>query len=114
MLNIYNIHTVNKLGMLLLVALGIHFQSFLFFHSGEIQDLFSEEEVEGIIAGLRAEVRASGLMDSNENCWRFFSDRVRQLLTVLPLIVYLLIYCRSPQCRIDNKQQSSGFRFSMH
>lgn len=52
------------------------------FLPGEIPDLFSEEEIEGIVSGLRAEVRATGLLDSKENCWRFFTDRVRQQLTV--------------------------------
>ncbi|TNN78389.1 Dynein heavy chain 11, axonemal [Liparis tanakae] len=44
--------------------------------SGEIPDLFSEEEIEGIVSGVRAEVRALGLLDSRDNCWRFFTDRV--------------------------------------
>lgn len=52
------------------------------FLPGEIPDLFSEAEIEGIMSGLRAEVRATGLLDSKENCWRFFTDRVRQQLTV--------------------------------
>ncbi|XP_074510014.1 dynein axonemal heavy chain 11 [Sebastes fasciatus] len=51
--------------------------------SGEIPELFSEEEIEGIVSGVRAEVRALGLLDSRENCWRFFTDRVRLQLTVV-------------------------------
>uniref|UniRef100_A0A3B4YI13 Dynein axonemal heavy chain 11 n=1 Tax=Seriola lalandi dorsalis TaxID=1841481 RepID=A0A3B4YI13_SERLL len=51
--------------------------------SGEIPELFSEEETEGIMLGVRAEVRALGLLDNRENCWRFFSDRVRLQLTVV-------------------------------
>lgn len=49
---------------------------------GEIPELFSEEEIEGILSGVRAEVRALGLLDSRENGWRFFTDRVRRQLTV--------------------------------
>ncbi|KAM4600952.1 dynein axonemal heavy chain 11 [Polymixia lowei] len=56
--------------------------------SGEIPDLFSEDEVEGIVAGVRAEVRALGLLDNRENCWRFFTDRVRLKLKV--------VLCMSP------------------
>ncbi|XP_076016721.1 dynein axonemal heavy chain 11 [Genypterus blacodes] len=56
--------------------------------SGEIPDLFSEEETEGIVAGMRSEVRALGMLDSKENCWRFFIDRVRLQLTV--------VLCMSP------------------
>lgn len=53
---------------------------------GEIPELFSEEEIEGIVAGVRSEVRALGMLDSKENCWRFFIDRVRLQLTVPPFI----------------------------
>ncbi|KAM7420607.1 hypothetical protein PAMA_015032 [Pampus argenteus] len=51
--------------------------------SGEIPELFSEEDIEGIVSDLRAEVRALGLLDTRENCWRFFTDRVRLQLTVV-------------------------------
>uniref|UniRef100_A0A672GEB4 Dynein axonemal heavy chain 11 n=1 Tax=Salarias fasciatus TaxID=181472 RepID=A0A672GEB4_SALFA len=51
--------------------------------SGEIPELFSEEEIEGIVSGVRAEVRGLGLLDNRENCWRFFIDRVRLQLTVV-------------------------------
>ncbi|KAG7469713.1 hypothetical protein MATL_G00131750 [Megalops atlanticus] len=51
--------------------------------SGEIPDLFSDEEVDGILAVIRPEVRGLGVLDSRENCWRFFIDRVRQQLKVV-------------------------------
>ncbi|KAK6491177.1 dynein heavy chain 11 [Huso huso] len=51
--------------------------------SGEIPDLFSDEEVDGIITGIRNEVRGLGLLDSRENCWKFFIERVRQQLKVV-------------------------------
>ncbi|XP_047455882.1 dynein axonemal heavy chain 11 [Mugil cephalus] len=51
--------------------------------SGEIPELFNEEEIEGIVSGVRAEVRGLGLLDNKENCWRFFTDRVRLQLTVV-------------------------------
>ncbi|XP_026855443.2 LOW QUALITY PROTEIN: dynein heavy chain 9, axonemal [Electrophorus electricus] len=50
--------------------------------SGEIPDLFPDDEVENIIGGVRNEVRALGLLDSRENCWKFFIDRVRRQLKV--------------------------------
>jgi len=49
---------------------------------GEISDLFGDEEVEEIIAGVKNEVRASGMFDSKENCWNFFLERVRNQLKV--------------------------------
>uniref|UniRef100_A0A7N6A473 Dynein heavy chain 9, axonemal n=1 Tax=Anabas testudineus TaxID=64144 RepID=A0A7N6A473_ANATE len=50
--------------------------------SGEIPDLFPDDEVESIIGSVRPEVRSSGLMDTRENCWKFFIDRVRRQLKV--------------------------------
>ncbi|KAM6897413.1 dynein axonemal heavy chain 9-like [Xenentodon cancila] len=50
--------------------------------SGEIPDLFPDDELESIIGSMRPEVRSSGLMDTRENCWKFFIDRVRRQLKV--------------------------------
>lgn len=50
--------------------------------TGEISDLFPDDEVENIINGVRNEVKGAGLMDSRETCWRFFIDRVRKNLKV--------------------------------
>ncbi|XP_053322781.1 dynein axonemal heavy chain 11 [Spea bombifrons] len=51
--------------------------------SGEVPDLFSEEEVDTIISGIRNEVRGLGLDDSKENCWKFFLERVQLQLKVI-------------------------------
>ncbi|KAJ8682461.1 hypothetical protein QAD02_018253 [Eretmocerus hayati] len=51
--------------------------------SGEIPDLFPDDEVENIIAGVRNEVKGAGILDSRENCWKFFIDRVRRQLRVV-------------------------------
>ncbi|KAJ3597932.1 hypothetical protein NHX12_001448 [Muraenolepis orangiensis] len=51
--------------------------------SGEIPELFSEEEADGVVSGLRSEVRLHGLLDTKDNCWRFFLDRVRLQLKVV-------------------------------
>ncbi|GFN78401.1 dynein heavy chain 9, axonemal, partial [Plakobranchus ocellatus] len=51
--------------------------------SGEIPDLFADDEVEEIIGGVRNEVKGLGMEDSRENCWSFFIDRVRKLLKVV-------------------------------
>ncbi|XP_038653360.1 dynein heavy chain 11, axonemal-like isoform X2 [Scyliorhinus canicula] len=51
--------------------------------SGEIPDLFSDEEVDNIIGGIRNEVRGLGLLDNRENCWKFFLNRARQQLKVV-------------------------------
>lgn len=51
--------------------------------SGEVPDLFSEEEVETIVSGIRNEVRGLGLDDSKDGCWKFFLERVRLQLKVI-------------------------------
>jgi dynein heavy chain, axonemal len=51
--------------------------------SGEIPGLFPDDEVENIIAGVRNEVKGAGLVDTRENCWKFFIDRVRKQLKVV-------------------------------
>ncbi len=50
--------------------------------SGEIPDLFQDDEIENIINGVRNEVKGVGLQDTRENCWKFFIDRVRRMLKV--------------------------------
>ena len=50
--------------------------------SGEIPELFDEEQLETVINGVRNEVKGAGLQDSKENCWSFFIDRVRRQLKV--------------------------------
>lgn len=56
------------------------FFSFLF--EGDIPDLYSEDEVDTIISSTRMELRGLGQVDSKENCWQFFIDRIRQQLKV--------------------------------
>lgn len=51
--------------------------------SGEIPDLFGDDEVEEIINGVKNEVKGLGMEDTRENCWRFFIDRVRRVLKVI-------------------------------
>ncbi|XP_037943923.1 dynein beta chain, ciliary-like [Teleopsis dalmanni] len=51
--------------------------------SGEIPELFSEDQFESIINGIRNEVKQSGALDTKDNCWRFFVDKVRRLLKIV-------------------------------
>ncbi|TRY82989.1 hypothetical protein DNTS_022847 [Danionella cerebrum] len=68
--------------------------------SGEIPDLFPDDEVENIIGSLRNEVRGQGLIDTKENCWKFFIDRVRKQLKV--------VLCFSP---VGSKLRVRGRKF---
>lgn len=51
--------------------------------SGEVPDMFPDDEIENIIAGVRNEVKGAGMLDTRENCWKFFIDRVRRQLKVV-------------------------------
>ncbi|KAJ4427782.1 hypothetical protein ANN_25435 [Periplaneta americana] len=73
--------------------------------SGEVPDLFADDDVENIIAGRRITyvleklpskngshseenlpirtVKGAGMLDTRENCWKFFIDRVRRQLKVV-------------------------------
>ncbi|XP_011494831.1 PREDICTED: dynein beta chain, ciliary-like [Ceratosolen solmsi marchali] len=48
--------------------------------SGEIVDLFPDDQIEGIIGAMKNEVKQAGIPDSKENCWKFFIEKVRRLL----------------------------------
>lgn len=59
--------------------------------SGEIPDLFADDEVEEIIGGVKNEVKGLGMEDTRENCWRFFIDRVRRVLKVMYCNFFLMV-----------------------
>ena len=61
--------------------------------SGEIHELFVEDELENVISGVRNEVKGAGLEDTKENCWDFFIDRVRRQLKVhMYTCMYMYMY----------------------
>lgn len=49
-----------------------------------------------LIPGVRNEVKGAGILDSRENCWKFFIDRVRRQLRV--------VLCFSPVGSIINNK----------
>ncbi|XP_022915026.2 dynein beta chain, ciliary isoform X1 [Onthophagus taurus] len=51
--------------------------------SGEVPDMFPDDEIENIIGGVRNEVKGAGLPDTRETCWKFFIDRVRRQLKIV-------------------------------
>ncbi|XP_074463654.1 dynein axonemal heavy chain 9 isoform X3 [Larus michahellis] len=71
-----------------------------FLASGEIPDLFPDDEVENVINSVRNEVKGRGLVDSRETCWKFFIERVRRQLKVA--------LCFSP---VGNKLRVRSRRF---
>jgi len=48
--------------------------------SGEVSDLFVAEDVDGIVNNVRPAVKSEGLIDSKDNCWKFFIDRIKKNL----------------------------------
>ncbi|XP_056673432.1 dynein axonemal heavy chain 9 isoform X2 [Monodelphis domestica] len=68
--------------------------------SGEIPDLYSDDEVENIINNMRNEVKSLGLFDSRETCWKVFIERVQKQLKV--------ILCFSP---VGNKLRVRSRKF---
>ncbi|XP_075225795.1 dynein beta chain, ciliary-like [Lycorma delicatula] len=51
--------------------------------SGEIPDLFADDEIDNIVNAVATEVKGAGLQDTKENCWKYFIDRVRRLIKVI-------------------------------
>ncbi|XP_073817376.1 dynein beta chain, ciliary-like [Musca autumnalis] len=51
--------------------------------SGDIHELFPDDEVENIINAVRNEVKQLGIMDNRENCWKHFIEKVRSSLKVV-------------------------------
>eukprot|EP00201_Polytomella_parva_P017476 CAMPEP_0175071536 /NCGR_PEP_ID=MMETSP0052_2-20121109/19298_1 /TAXON_ID=51329 ORGANISM="Polytomella parva, Strain SAG 63-3" /NCGR_SAMPLE_ID=MMETSP0052_2 /ASSEMBLY_ACC=CAM_ASM_000194 /LENGTH=4543 /DNA_ID=CAMNT_0016338719 /DNA_START=12 /DNA_END=13643 /DNA_ORIENTATION=- len=51
--------------------------------TGYIADLFTPEDKEAFSNAVRNEVKAAGIMDSAENCWEFFINKVRKYLHVV-------------------------------
>eukprot|EP00304_Pavlova_gyrans_P007309 CAMPEP_0206033414 /NCGR_PEP_ID=MMETSP1466-20131121/638_1 /ASSEMBLY_ACC=CAM_ASM_001126 /TAXON_ID=44452 /ORGANISM="Pavlova gyrans, Strain CCMP608" /LENGTH=2403 /DNA_ID=CAMNT_0053407607 /DNA_START=23 /DNA_END=7231 /DNA_ORIENTATION=+ len=64
----------------------VYFNNFL--SSGVIPDLYTDEDKDTAINGIRTEVKAAGLLDTRENCWNYFIDKVRSNLHV--------VMCMSP------------------
>jgi len=48
--------------------------------SGKIADLFTPEERDDAINGVRSEVKQAGIVDSNENCFDFYIEKTRKNL----------------------------------
>lgn len=51
--------------------------------SGEVPDLFAPDEIENIINLVRNETKAAGILDTKDNCWKFFIDKVRRMLKMV-------------------------------
>ena len=51
--------------------------------SGYIPDLFTSEDKDNMCNAVRNEVKQAGIIDSVENCWDFFIEKVRKYLHVI-------------------------------
>lgn len=50
--------------------------------SGEVQDLFTDDEIENITKSVKNEVKQFGFIDTKESCWKYFIDKVKRMLKV--------------------------------
>jgi len=75
--------------------------------SGEIADLFPEDELENILGSLRSEVKGQGLIDTRENCNKFFIERVRKQLKVRNSKLQMLYTTSLTICSYDYKTQQN-------
>lgn len=50
--------------------------------AGDIPDLFSDEDMDMIVNSIRMELRGLGFIDTRDNCWSFFIERIRRQLKV--------------------------------
>ena len=51
--------------------------------SGDIPGLFPQEDKDEIVNSIRMQVKAAGIVDTTDNCWEFFLDRIRANLHVV-------------------------------
>ncbi|KAF0719904.1 Aste57867_701 [Aphanomyces stellatus] len=51
--------------------------------TGIVPALFEQDEKDALGSSIRQEVKAAGLIESNENCWKFYVQRCRQNLHVI-------------------------------
>ncbi|KAF6251999.1 flagellar outer dynein arm heavy chain beta [Scenedesmus sp. NREL 46B-D3] len=51
--------------------------------TGIVSDLFTPEDKDTFCNAVRNEVKATGLLDTNDNCWDFFINKVRRYLHVV-------------------------------
>lgn len=59
--------------------------------SGEIPDLFSDEETDNIMTSVKNEVKQLGIVDTRENCWKYFIEKVKKMLKVRAFVCVLCI-----------------------
>ena len=89
LLNLYTKTGVKSIPMMFLMTDGqIVNERFLVYindllSSGYIPDLMTPEERDTMAGSVRNEVKQAGIVDSNENCWDFFLEKVRRLLHVV-------------------------------
>lgn len=81
--NMYNKSGLKNEGIMFLFTEGqITNERFLVYlndllSSGEIADLFVADEIDAIVNNIRPAVKGEGIIDSKDNCWKFFIDRVK-------------------------------------
>jgi len=69
-----------------------------FLSSGNIPDLFDRESKDDVINAVRNEVKSEGMVDTNDNCWEYFIEKVRKnmhlVFTMSPVGDNMRNWCR--------------------
>lgn len=95
--------------------------------SGEIPDLFAQEDKDEIINAVRSETKALGLVDTAENCWSTFIQKVNSerqhvmawvqpsswhIIPTMHACTYIALYAVSLHCgshvRVINDASCTG------
>ena len=50
--------------------------------SGEVGDLYTEEDKQAIVQSIRPKVKAEGRSDTPDDCWKFFIEKIQQNLHI--------------------------------
>ncbi|CAD7085079.1 unnamed protein product [Hermetia illucens] len=53
------------------------------FASGEIPDLFNDDQIDSIMNGVRNELKQMNSSDDQESCYKFFIEKVRRMLKIV-------------------------------
>ncbi|KAG7214621.1 hypothetical protein INR49_010513 [Caranx melampygus] len=82
--------------------------------SGDIPDLFNDEEVDIIVTSIRMELRGLGLIDTRDNCWSFFIERIRRQLkpNVRASISEFISYAHTSVNEVSVKYQQNEKHFN--
>ena len=64
--------------------------------SGDIPNLFPNEDIDDICNAIRPEVKQAGLIDTRDACWEFYIEKVRKHVCLC--FLHALMQCADALC----------------